>query len=1109
MVTFPRTGVKIARNFLRSANVDEDNPEIVAESYVVSQTVRSLLTSFANHQSGSGQGAFTWTGPYGSGKSTLALILSGLLSGSQKQRERLAQKIGYSEADELWRKLPPRASGWKIANVVGSNASAFERLRDALREQGFLNGKRITGERRLIEAILETCTEDETSGGLVIVFDELGKCLEQVAQGHSDAYFFQLLAEAAARSKGRLIFIGILHQAFQEYASKLARETKEEWAKIQGRFVDLSVNLTAGEQIELVGNAIASPAAPEEFKHTCQKLDKFLRDSGSHQFQHSKLEAFQSAWPLNPLVTALLGPISRRSYGQSQRSIFSFLASAEKFGLQDFENLRVENGERDLTYNLSDLWDYLDFNLQASIAVSLDAHHFATARHSLVRASSLGMENIELSLIKAISLLEFTARGTGVSATKELLEIACCLPETETENALKKLEDAKLIVFQKFRNAYALFDGSDFDIEEELDVTLRRMGTARLQTVSDASAVSTVIAKRHYLETGSLRWFRFFVLYESQVAEHLNKFQPGPSEFGAVVLSIPDGGNFSAQEVRADLDFAVCDAQASKNLANFARELDALSKIASENSELQRDKVARREVYDRIDAVSFFLEKEVRLVLRNADWIFPTSRENLDWEELCARVSKFADDRFSKAPRLRNELLNKDKPSGNANAALKALAYLLVSNAQKENLGIQKFPAEMGLYLSLIRASDLHLLDRGVWKLSSPNKQNPARLDLLWQATIEFLKKGSSSNKSLPEIYEYWAQPPFGIKRGLMPLLALVFMLTERKNLSFYREGLFLTGISDVDVDYILRAPHLIQIRWMNIDTKAKHLLTELANVATDVSKNSLVELSSLDVARALVASFDAIPAWAKKTSRLSKHARNVRQVFKTEVDPNNLLFVELPSLASETNAPTADQVAKSVKSGLVELSEVYSSMLASMADHLMSELRVSGRSAAAISELNQRASNISKISGDLRINAFVDRVKDYDGSDSSIERIIGLVVNKPPQSWIDNDIDKAKVEMTLLAFQFLKLETVARVAGREDKSVAVAVVQGGSDGEQVVTEFNVGDFDVATVERLEAEIEHTLSNFNHSTRDDLILAALARVSAKRMHARQNEVANG
>ena len=108
-------------------------------------------------------------------------------------------------------------------------------------------------EQQVLEELSDIATSDpESSGGLLVIVDEMGKFLEGAARDVSDVYFFQQLAELASRSNGRLVFIGILHQAFDEYSHRLSREMREEWAKIQGRFIDLPVNTGVDEQIALL-----------------------------------------------------------------------------------------------------------------------------------------------------------------------------------------------------------------------------------------------------------------------------------------------------------------------------------------------------------------------------------------------------------------------------------------------------------------------------------------------------------------------------------------------------------------------------------------------------------------------------------------------------------------------------------------------------------------------------------------------------------------------------------------------------------------------------------------------------------------------------------------
>src|SRR5690606_5619534 len=111
----------------------------------------------------------------------------------------------------------------------------------------------------LLESLLLAAGKaDDQYGGLIIFLDEMGKLLESAALQNGDIYFLQQLAETAARSQGRLIVIGTLHQAFEEYAQRLSRDIRDEWTKIQGRFVDLVVNAAGEEQLDLLARAIVT-----------------------------------------------------------------------------------------------------------------------------------------------------------------------------------------------------------------------------------------------------------------------------------------------------------------------------------------------------------------------------------------------------------------------------------------------------------------------------------------------------------------------------------------------------------------------------------------------------------------------------------------------------------------------------------------------------------------------------------------------------------------------------------------------------------------------------------------------------------------------------------
>ena len=145
----------------------------------------------------------------------------------------------------------------------------------------------------------------------------------------------------------------------------------------------------------------------------------------------------------------------------------------------------------------------------------------------------------------------------------------------------------------------------------------------------------------------------------------------------------------------------------------------------------------------------------------------------------------------------------------------------------------------------------------------------------------------------LAEIYEVWRRAPLGIKNGLLPVLAVAFLLSERGTLAFYRQGIFQARVSDLDIDYLAKDPAAVQLRWMDLTGVSRLLLSEMADVVRDLD-----EIERAQSPRAprtwpegLVAIHDRLPAWVGRTQRLSHNAKHIRQLFKQAKDPNRLIF--------------------------------------------------------------------------------------------------------------------------------------------------------------------------------------------------------------------------
>ena len=1102
--------VTVSRRFQRAVRIDTDLDDPNAlEGYICPQSSAVVLETMAGHLSESGQAAFTWTGPYGSGKSSLVVALSALIGPNDEARREAASLIGEATASAVWNAMPLNREGWRVLPIVGRRDRPERLVEEAIRARklGGQGSRRGWSEKQALDALQRIAFRGSNkTGGLIVFIDEMGKLLEGAARDGSDVYFLQQLAELASRSNGRLLVVGILHQAFEEYSYRLSREAREEWSKIQGRFIDLPVNTGADEQISLLGRAIESDHRPEKPREMSLAVAELVNRNTTGDLP----DLLEACWPLHPVVACLLGPISRRRFGQNQRSIFGFLNSSEPSGFQDF--LRRAQDADLYTPNL--LWEYLRLNLEPSIMASPDGHRWALAVDALERCQALGGSESHLRLLETVALIDLFKERSGLVPNAALL--ASVFPQLDSPtltSALEQLQQWSLVIYRKFNESYSIFEGSDFDVDLAVGQVLDTMGDSDLSLLNDIANLQPIVAKRHYHDTGAMRWYDMAIAPLSDVEADPETYRPKTGGAGTFVLAVPtrnealEAAQISAAQVSQQIqewDLVIGVSQEAWSFTSLARELLATEQVRDEYPELQGDRVARREVEARIASLRGYIESELCRAFDSAHW-HASGRpgERLSQAELNGLASRLAGQRFSMTPRLHNELLNRMKPSSNAVAAQNFLLRRMALHEGESRLGIVGFPAEGGLFASLLEKSGLYRKAHRGWRFVAPTDggYDPCNLAPAWNAARELLESNRSRAVPLSEIYDIWRAQPYGIKDGLLPVLVAAFILSQRRELALYRQSIFQARVTDLDMDYLAKDPRDVQLRWMDLSETSRQLLSEMARIVRTLDEsNALPDLEPIDVAKGLVSIHDRLPAWVGRTQHLSSNAKKVRQLFKQASDPNGLIFNDIPRLLSDGSEAEDESalvaISNGVQEGLEELQQAYPAMLHRLRETLFTELQVPNTAGPMLAELRGRAQNVRELSGDHRMEAFVMRLAQFVGNDDDMESLASMVANKPTQNWVDADIDRATVELADMAQRFMRLESFAHVKGRFDNRHSMAVTVGMSGQPTTVhDEFEVTSLERADVQLLASEIGRALQSVGEERRN-VILAALAEVSA-------------
>ena len=1093
------SNITISRQFLRSVNLEADLGRTDAlQGYIYQDTAKSLVKNMAHHLNQSSQKAFTWTGPYGGGKSSLALVLGSLVSPIKELKNEAKKLLQLENSEDVELAFGSSKDGWLVLPVVGKRDSAITAISKALDKA---TGT-VTKKPKAADVIAQLTAEatKRKKDGVLLLIDELGKFLESAAQTGEDIHFYQELAEAASRCEGKLIIVGILHQAFEQYATRLGREARDEWAKVQGRYIDIPLVAGTDEVIELVGKAINKKTQPGSSKI----FDKFADTVASAIIKRRPnapaniKKSFLNCWPLHPVTAALLGPISRKRFSQNERSVFGFLASAEPLGFTDF--LRSMPNEEMALYGPARYWDYLTANMEQAILASSDGHRWAAAKDAIERAESReGCTETHIRLAKTIALIDMFRSGSGLAAEDSILET--CIENARADDIRSALQDLSrwsILVFRKHLNSWAIYSGSDFDIDSAINEARSELGDINIKQLIELSELNPIVAKRHYHLTGNLRWYSRALIEAKFAEEYLSKFSPKPGAAGEFILLAPSS-DFSARQNKSlvktlsekftDSPIVIGYAPNSAKVYELGMELAALERVQKSRRELEGDAVARKEINSRVAAVKFELSEELKSSFDRADWYQNGIEINRSTRgTLSSIASKLAEETYFSTPYIQNELVNHESISGNSVKARKELMYRMLGRYGEPRFGYEGFSSDAGLYYSIIEANRLYQLvgDEWIFTTEEANAGFGRYFLPLWRSADE-LFKGSKEAVPLARLYEIWQAPPIGAKKGVLPIFALIYFLANRQHLGLYIENTFIPDLTEAYLDEWMQDANRVAFKFVEIGKERAVLLKSLS-ASLEKSLGKQVIASPLESARGLVNLVATLPGWTKRTNTVSSDAQKLRMAMLKANDPHKVLFSDLPSLLNPNNDLDLVEVISSLTK---ELQDAYPQMLTKFKGILNKALDHQGD----IQKLNSRAESIKGISGNFGVDAFVARLSVYKGDNEGLEGLLSTTINKSPKDWVDRDQEAAINELGTICTTFRKIESLNSLRNKNATRNSFSFVYADPKNQTISQSFDISNDKIPKLKVISSELLKDLKKKGLSK--DEILATFAEACAE------------
>ncbi|NWJ47095.1 MAG: hypothetical protein HXX08_14640 [Chloroflexi bacterium] len=1055
---------RIPDRYLRSIHIERDFHDVeLLEQYILTPSMeRSLIRITEGLRPNSGRRAWRITGDYGSGKSSFALLLAHVLYNPEKPAvtpARLAIENANSKLLNL-KLIPVIVTGareglvsaiargilWSLDCLLSQND-----IRDLLKERA----KRLqnSGDNQELLELIRDLANIPGYSGVLLVLDEMGKLLEYAAlyPDREDVYLLQRLAEMAARSGNHpVVLVGLLHQGFHAYAERLPSAVRHEWEKVAGRFDEIVFDQPLTHTVTLVSSAlnVITEQLPQEIIHNAETIIKSTLSTGWYSTAGNTLSELNllKLYPLHPTVIPVLINFFSR-FGQHERSLFGFLLSTEPYGLQAFAERPIKAGGY---YRLSNFYDYI----RANFGHRLDGASFRSQWLRIVDIldSADINDEVALAILKTVAVLNLIDSEQYLATDVALLSATVDNdPTYKVETAIAKLKDRGLLFKRGTAGGYRLWSTTSINLETRFEDAKRALGpieqvAIHLPNYLDVP-VPTLLARRHYIKTGTMRYFE--VRYTDFTSLSKDAIRPTAAD-GLVVVALCDT---PSEQIKAR-EFAQGSEAASRpeiliavpfpliGLRNEVQDVRCWEWVKSNAPELTDDIYASAEVSREIAATRRTLRNRLTALISfgHAD----TGMEIEWWRKgqplsieqghgILLTLSAVCDELYNDAPYIKNELLNRSILSSAAANARMRLIERMLEAPNKPFLGINqdKAPPEKSMYLSVLKAGVIHRELDGQYIIEEPEEENdtlqlrPALLKIL-----NILEEAQEQRVSVPTIITALTSRPFGIRMGVIPLLLAIVVAGHSHELAVYENGTFITGLNPSNFLRLIKAPATFEFQMVRVAGVRVRLFNRLARIFVDSPDK---DLELLDVVRSFINFAAELPEYTRRTVNLPTIASRVREVLFKAREPRPLLFKELPEACgvesfSAEETPDTERIEKFVtllQQALNDLRNTYPLLLERIRSKVANALG-EGEGAIDRERIASRATNVAVAASESRLRTFALRLGDTRlNSDSWAEALGSFVIAKPTRNWLPGDEKKAGEEIEILCNTFQRLEAI------------------------------------------------------------------------------------
>ncbi|MEO5912542.1 MAG: ATP-binding protein [Pelobium sp.] len=865
----------MVKHFSPSQNILLNNFDV--SQYTITPNVQEVFEAIVSNYA-SGLRSINLIGAYGTGKSTFLNALTYHLN---------EEKVFVEGKD--WRKY----KRFEILKLVGNYDSIIDNVKDLIGSSSVKPVALVKDLEVLIKAA------NAQGRGFILMIDEFGKFLEYASANgaEKELYFLQQIAELINNAEYEAAFVTTLHQDFSAYAVQLNSTQRNEWIKVKGRFKELTFNEPVEQLLLLASKRIE--ATPDEAKQQqITQLIQIIGDAKAFSLKdYFDQKIANKIYPLDLLSGSVLA-LALQQYGQNERSLFTFLNTDNFYGLHEF------NEERQHFYAIANVYDYLNYNLYSFLNSKANIHYnkWAEIKNALERIEGEVDEKDHIlyqTLIKTIGLLNIFSHA-GAKLDKEFLvkylELTGKLKGVA--EAIENLQRKNLLSYNKYSHRFFYSETTVVNIDDAIKEAGLEISRANniVSFLNSYFPLAPVAAKRAYYEKGTPRVFEYKITDAPYAAS-----TPSGQVDGFINLIFNE-------QVKASTILEASQHNPDAILyAHFLRvediqhAIEEIEKAEIAKAKYPNDKIINRELSAIIEIQKSLLNYYLYEGFYDWDavkWYFRgEERTFLNSKQFNAFLSEISDEIYPLTPIFISELANKSKLSGTISSARRLLIEAILSAENEEVLGIDGFPPQKSIYLSLLLQTGIHQKTADGWALQEIT--NPAQdrnqFIPLFQTCNDFIATTRGAKRSVADLYELLEQAPFKLKRGFLDFWIPIYLLIKTDDFALYGMHGFIPEIDAEVLELLVKNPSQYSVKAFDTEGIKVKLFNEYRHLLALGDEDHTSNEAFIKTIVPFIKFYKELKPYAKNTKQLSKKTLKVRKALTEATDPEKLFFEDFP----------------------------------------------------------------------------------------------------------------------------------------------------------------------------------------------------------------------